>query len=178
MAFRTIIDGYNLLFEAGFDGLGRGPGWLDRARQRLILFLQTHLPVDQHARTLVAFDATGSAKGTVAVGEVDLINKTIIGSGIQVVFAGPDEEADDLLERLVRQHSAPKTLTVVSSDRRIRKSAIARRCEAVDSSSFLARLERERRNARVESRIERVDSHQPLDPHEVQHWLREFRLMQ
>jgi uncharacterized protein len=177
MAFRILIDGYNLLFEAGFEGRGRGPGWLDRARKRLIKFLESKLPTADASKTLIVFDASGPAQGTLLDLADIAINNPPTDGGIQVVFADPSEEADDLLERLIRQHSAPKSLTVVSSDHRILKRAIARRCNAMDSSAFLTLLEN---GNLVESAGDGEDpppNEAILDQNEVQRWLSEFGII-
>ena len=49
--------------------------------------------------------------------------------GLSVLFALGDENADARIEQLIGEHSNPKTLTVVSSDNRIRLAATRRRPE-------------------------------------------------
>lgn len=177
MAFRTLIDGYNLLFEAGFGGRGRGPRWLEKARQTMLQHLAKHVAAEQHCRTLIVFDASGPAQGTYLKPDQVDINHTPSASGLQVVYAGSHEEADDLMERLIRQHSAPKSLTVVSSDHRIHRAALARRCTVLDSTKFLDLIESSTIKAPPQkTEPESPDREPPLDPHEVEHWLREFQV--
>jgi hypothetical protein len=64
-----------------------------------------------------------------------------------VLFAKGDEDADSRLENLIAKHSAPKTLTVVSTDRRIRQAALRRKARSVTSDEFWSQLE-SRRTAR------------------------------
>lgn len=173
--YQTLIDGYNLLFTAGLEGRSRGKGWLAQARQRLVSYLETHLPVDEHPRTLVVFDVSVDVlKARDRELEEVRGSATSVGSGIQVAFAFDFEEADDMLESLIRKHSSPKSLTVVSSDHRIRKCALARRATSIGSDDFLNRLERPllRSEAIAEEDAARADV--KLSDSEVQEWLREF----
>ncbi len=173
--YQTLIDGYNLLFTAGFEGRSRGRGWLEQARQRLIKHLETHLPLDEHARTLVVFDVSVDV---LKARDRDLEEvrgvKSGNASGIQIAFAFDFEEADDMLESLIRKHSSPKSLTVVSSDHRIRKCALARRAISIGSDDFLNRLERPSspRSAFSDEEVQRSEVR--LSDREVEEWLREF----
>ena len=62
--------------------------------------------------------------------------------GLNLVFALGDENADARIETLIAAHSAPKSLTVVSSDRRIRQAAQRRRARSLTADEFLDLLER------------------------------------
>ena len=176
MPYHTLIDGYNLLFTAGFEGRSRGRGWLEQARQRLIKHLETHLPREAHARTLVVFDASVDAFKARERGleEVRDANAAQVNSGIQVAFAFDFDEADDMLESLIRKHSSPKNLTVVSSDNRIRKCALARRALSIGSDDFLNRLERPINHSEAIANEEAARDDLTLSDREVQDWLREF----
>ncbi|HWE35006.1 MAG TPA: NYN domain-containing protein, partial [Isosphaeraceae bacterium] len=61
--------------------------------------------------------------------------------GISVVYAVDNECADERIEELIAAHSAPKTLTVVSSDRRIRLAASRRKAVAVTADDFWVKLD-------------------------------------
>ena len=61
-------------------------------------------------------------------------------TGMHVAFSGPDREADDLIEAQISASTAPRLLTVVSSDRRIKAAARKRGCKVLTSSAFLERL--------------------------------------
>ena len=63
------------------------------------------------------------------------------GSAIRLVFAGHGPDAADIMiERIIVADSAPRTLLVVSSDRRILTAARKRRCGLLTSEQFLERL--------------------------------------
>ena len=60
--------------------------------------------------------------------------------GIRAVFSGHDREADEVIEGYIAASSAPRRLTVVSSDRRIRTAARKRSCSVLTAELFLERL--------------------------------------
>lgn len=128
-----LIDGYNLLFQSQLVGKGRGPGWLDKARRRLLVLLSKALTSPERLTTTIVFDASQSGQATADF---------LFDSSIEVRFANAYAEADDLLEELIRQNPHSKRLRVVSSDQRIRRCARARKAESIDSESFLDQLER------------------------------------
>src|SRR5216683_3684936 len=98
-----LIDGYNLLHAMGVLRGRVGPQGLEKARLRLLGLLQGALGKDAGQATIV-FDAAGAPAGT--ADEQDY-------QGIHVRFAVHHEQADDLIEALIRQTSAPKQLAVV-----------------------------------------------------------------
>jgi predicted RNA-binding protein with PIN domain len=156
-----IIDGYNLLYAAGFGKADYAPGELLRARTRLLRKLLDELSPAEVSRTTVVFDAREPPPG-----RPDRVN---VG-GITVVFAREGGVADDLIVEMVRSHSAPKQVTVVSSDHRIQRGIRARRGEAVDSDVFLDRL-----SGRARA-VKPSPAPQPPPPPEteLEHWISVF----
>jgi len=57
-------------------------------------------------------------------------------AGSVTVLYGVDRTADDVVIERIRAESAPRRLTVVSSDRVIRREARKRRCRALRAESF------------------------------------------
>src|SRR5207248_772703 len=91
--------------------------------------------------------------------------------GIQVFFTR-DEEADDLIERLIRRASAPRLLTVVSDDHRVRDAARRRKCAVVECADFWDFLaQRPRPRAAAPGGEPKRDG---VSHGEAQEWLREF----
>ncbi len=174
-ATRFLIDGYNLLFAAGWQGRARGTAWLNRARLRLITHLQAHIADAYQARTVIVFDA---AKSNLSSRQDAIAEMNAANPHFEVLFSEPPDEADDVLERLIDSHSAPKTLTVVSSDHRVQRKAMARRCRAIDCTVFLDQLEKGqflRADSGKESHQEAIDK--PIaDGSDVDRWMREFGL--
>jgi predicted RNA-binding protein with PIN domain len=160
-----LIDGYNLMHAAGLMKTRFGPGGLEKARRALVGVLAGSLG-DEAPRTIVVFDARVPPQS----GE----REEPPTHGIRVEFAAGDEGADARIERLIASESAPKRLTVVSSDRRIRAAAKRRGANSLDSESFWDRIVQQRRQPR--RRAARAD--QPEKPGrracDQEAWIREF----
>jgi predicted RNA-binding protein with PIN domain len=161
---RILIDGYNLLHVSGILRRGLGPGSLERARTALLNRLAALLPPEERAGTVIVFDAKEGPR--------DLPTE-FAHQGMIVRFARDFEEADDLLEYLIRTHSAPRQLLVVSSDHRVQKAAKRRKAKTNDSEPWLQQLHL------TASVVEIHDSgtdlrREELDPKQVVKWMREF----
>ncbi len=163
-----VIDGYNLLHAAGLAWKGYGPGGLERARLRLLHQLLVLLTPEEVERTTVVFDARPQSLWQPEQQRVDL-------HGLTVLFV-PD--ADSEIEQLIRKHSAPKQLRVVSGDHRLHRAARRRRAQPIDSEVFLQWLHR--RAARPTHTADRPDdSAHPkytgqVSPKETAEWLATF----
>lgn len=130
---KILIDGYNVLFQSQLVGRGRGRQWLPAARNRLLQLLTSRLTPAELSTTQVVFDAPQVGQAPPGVTQP---------SGLSICFAVGHDEADDLLEQIIREHPTPKQLTVVSSDQRIRRCARAQRATSLDAQQFLDQLER------------------------------------
>lgn len=167
---KTLIDGYNLLFQSHLVGTGRGRDWLSAARQRLINLLQQRLTLDELKTTQIVFDAPRVGPAP----EPDNCS-----SGLCIAYAVDHAEADDLLEHIIRQHPSPKLLTVVSSDLRIRRCARSRRANSLGADQFLEQLERRPQSPATEpadttTSDTNASEKQLLSEPEVAFWLKEF----
>jgi predicted RNA-binding protein with PIN domain len=123
----TLIDGYNLLHAIGMLGRNIGPGTLARARFALLNFLVASLPEADRDATVVVFDAHDAPRGVPCEEH---------HRGITVRYAVGYDDADALVEELIRVHPTPRKLVVVSSDRHIQRTAKRRRAIAVDSETW------------------------------------------
>jgi uncharacterized protein len=168
-----LIDGYNLLNSTGIAPRGRGAGNLQRAREALLNTLVESLPPEEVARTVVVFDASEAPWG---------VAMETNHRGIVVKFAARDDDADSVIERLIADDSAPKRLTVVSSDHRLQRAAKRRKATAVDSDVWFGQLLRERAErasgggGAAATGADSAKPEGPLSSGEVDHWLREFGL--
>jgi len=158
----VIIDGYNLLSAVGITGRGLGPGGLERSRLALLNFLAASLRPDQLARTTVVFDAREAPPG---------LPRVVAHRGITVRFAAGFEDADSLIEELIRADSAPRRLTVVSSDHRLQRAARRRKARAVDSDLWYAEIVRQRRRSMPTPSARPAV---PLLEEDVSYWVRQF----
>jgi predicted RNA-binding protein with PIN domain len=160
-----LIDGYNLLHEAGILGRHIGPGTLERARIALFNFLAASLTDAERADTVVVFDAPTGLSG---------LPREQFHHGLQVRYAVGYADADDLLEELIRADSSPRKLVVVSSDHQIQRAARRRRATAVDSEPWYADLCRRRR---ARDLAEPAPEEKPVPPDveaEAEYWLKAF----
>jgi predicted RNA-binding protein with PIN domain len=156
-----LIDGYNLLHAMGILRGRVGPTGLRKARLGLLGRLQGALGT-RAAEVTVVFDA--------AHGPPDRPDHEEYG-GVQVRYARDEEAADALIETLISQAAAPRRLTIVSDDHRIRDAARRRGCPVLGCADFLEWLERQRQRA---NRPEPPAKPEHLSAEETERWLREF----
>ncbi len=119
-----LIDGYNVLHETMPPPLAG----LDEGR----LCVALSRSVFRNERSVVVCD--GRPKPLRASeSPVD---------GVELVFSGAGRSADDVIIAMIEADSAPRRLTVVSSDRKIRAAGRKRRVRVWSSAEFIARLVR------------------------------------
>ncbi|HTM55877.1 MAG TPA: NYN domain-containing protein [Pirellulales bacterium] len=161
-----LIDGYNLLHASGILGRGVGPGSLERSRRALLNFLAESLVDSELARTTVVFDARDPPP---------FLPRSSQFRGMTVRFADPGTDADQIIEKLIQADSAPRRLTVVSSDHRLHRAARRRRAKPIDSDQWYAEVLRTRiERARAGPAALKPDELQ--SEVEVRFWLRQFGL--
>lgn len=169
---RWLIDGYNLMHAAGaFGSKHVGGSAFCRRRRRFLCMLADTLGSERARETTIVFDAKSPPH------DFDL--ETTYG-GLHLIFALGDESADARIEQLIAAHSAPKSLTVISTDHRVRRAAAHRKAKAVTSDEFLDELERLGRGQvrqapdEAEPTARPLDRDAPLSPDEAAYWLSEF----
>ncbi len=163
---RLLIDGYNLLHQSPVMGRNRGKNWLEQARHRLVGYLASLLNAAQRKQTMIVFDASRRRSTTPD-------DETLWD--IRVIYAIDHQEADDLVEKIVRQHPTPRLLTVVSSDHRLQRCARARRATAIDCDAWLAQLESAQRLSNKLPAVAKTEIDKPeIDAVEVVEYLQEF----
>ena len=158
-----LIDGYNLLHAAGM--VARGPASLEKSRLALLNFLAESLPPAERQQTTVVFDAAQAPPG---------LPDRCEHRGLKVLFARGYDDADALVEELIRSDSSPRRLTVVSSDHRLHKAASRRRARAIDSDLWFGQTLRQR-----SARHQAAPTNQDKPPlaaldEEIAYWLRHF----
>ncbi len=160
-----LIDGYNLLNATGIVGRGVGPGTLERSRLAMLNFLAESLPPEEISRTTVVFDAWEAPRG---------LPRVTTHRGITVRFASPHGDADVMIEELIRSDSAPRRLTVVSSDHRLQRAARRRKAAAVDSDVWYAQIVRQRQQRQQSASETSARPPVPLLQEDVNYWIRQF----
>lgn len=96
--------------------------------------------------------------------------KRLRGKGIKVLFAPPGSKADTLIINLIKKSPHPKGLTIVSSDREVRRAARARRAKMMTAQRFARMLSRPKRPPFTEPMVKEKG----LSPSEVREWMAIF----
>jgi predicted RNA-binding protein with PIN domain len=97
-------------------------------------------------------------------------------SNLEVFFAGLGTDTDTVIEDKISASSAPKRLTIVSSDRRLRKAARARKATSLKSEIFWNNIHKQLSRKRTEK--EPPAKRQGLTDGETKQWLEFFGLEQ
>lgn len=156
----TIIDGNNLLWALHqASGEREITTEIELCRVLSQYFAQTGEPGQ------VVFDGAGPADkdpfGTVG--------------HVEVFFSGFHQDSDTVIEEKIRVNTAPRRLTVVSSDRRLRKAASARKAAALKSEEFWEQVRREL-GRRKPGRKEPEAKREGLTDGETDRWMDLFGL--
>jgi hypothetical protein len=91
-------------------------------------------------------------------------------ANLEVVFAGFHNDSDSIIEKKIRADTAPRRLTVVSSDRRLRKAAATRKATAVKSEEFWQKV-REELQRKKPQRKEPQAKKEGLTEGETEQWM-------
>jgi predicted RNA-binding protein with PIN domain len=97
-------------------------------------------------------------------------------SNLETFFVGLSTDADTVIENKIQASTAPKQLTIVSSDRRLRDAARKRKATLVKSQVFWNKLQRQlsRKSKIKEPAAKRLG----LTESETKQWLKFFDLEQ
>jgi predicted RNA-binding protein with PIN domain len=169
---RWLIDGYNVMHAGGRLGPKLSREGFRRARRRFLDELSAALGPDGSRETTVVFDAS------VHPGDFSLDTQY---KGVGIIFALGDENADARIELLIAQHGKPKTLTVVSSDHRIRQAAVRRRSKSLTADQFWELIDELKERGRIKLKVDAQPKPAPVvherapAPDDAAHWLNEFR---
>jgi predicted RNA-binding protein with PIN domain len=93
---------------------------------------------------------------------------------IEVTFSGRRADCDTVIEDKILASTAPKLLTIVSSDRRLRDAASARKAAAVKSEDFWDEVKK--RLSRRKTSKEPPGKRSGLTESETELWLKTFGL--
>lgn len=94
-------------------------------------------------------------------------------AGLDVVYAGANQEADDVIETLIARDSAPRRLLVVSTDRRLVRAARRRRAQSISSEAFLRHLASDSEKPKA-SPLPGYATQVPLNEYAVGYWMSLF----
>jgi len=97
-------------------------------------------------------------------------------SNLEVLFAALGTDADTAIEDKIKANTAPKGLTIVSSDRRLQQAAHARRAMAIKSEAFWVEIQKQL--SRKRGPREPLAKRQGLSESETEQWLKVFGIEQ
>ena len=156
-----IIDGHNLLHSI----VNIGKDQEEITDIQLCWIISRYLKAIREKGEII-FDGTGPRDKT----PFDNI------ANIEVFFAGFGTDADTVIENKIKASTAPKRLSVVSSDRRLRDAARARKATAVKSEVFWDNLHKQLRRKKPVKEPEAKRS--GLTESETKQWLEFFGIEQ
>lgn len=137
------------------------------------------VPVDFRQRMTIVFDAGQVHRPGNRDQESSPAGQDHYGFG--VLFASDYDEADTMIEEMIRRSANPQSLLVVSSDQRLIQAAQRRKARPVRSQDCLDELERLVRDFSQASRIESGPA-EPVSEKNVSadlksiDWLAEFQI--
>jgi predicted RNA-binding protein with PIN domain len=156
-----IIDGHNLLHSIQKEGMDSGP----ISDVGLCRIIGRYLKLTCQSGTII-FDGTGPRDKS---GFDDISN-------LEVFFAGLGNDTDTVIEDKIGSSTAPRRLTIVSSDRRLRKAARARKAISVKSEVFWNNIQKQL--SRKKAAKEPAAKRRGLSESETKQWLEFFGLEQ
>ncbi len=160
-----LIDGYNLLNAANIVAVGPGTYSLEKSRRSLLNFLLSISSSAEQATMTVVFDGRDAPPG---------LEKQQAYGPVRVLFSSIGTEADDLIEELLPNYTAPRSLTVVSSDHRVQRAARRFQATAIDSEVWVReRLTRRAQRSLDEPNDQRARADE-LSEEDVAMWVAEF----
>lgn len=156
-----LIDGYNLLWSTYKDDSDAHE--ITEAQMCKLLHNVLAALNDKGA---IIFDGIGPPDKTGLAGT----------SCLEVIFSGTRTDADTIIENLISTNTAPRSLIVVSSDRRLRDAAKARRAVSVKSEQFWSN--QVSRLGQPQKQVEPQEKQAGLDEGQTKHWLEYFGIEQ
>jgi uncharacterized protein len=92
---------------------------------------------------------------------------------VSVLFSGGGKDADSILVGLIQKNTAPRRLTVVSSDNQLRTAARRRKATSLTANEYLLAMTKRQEKKPVRSREPR-EKQQGLIPGETGKWMELF----
>lgn len=156
-----FIDGHNLLHSVQKDGSDSGP----ISDVHLCRIIGSYLKLTGQSGEII-FDGIGPPDKS---GFDDISN-------LEVLFAGLGTDTDTVIEDKISLNTAPRRLKIVSSDRRLRKAARARKATSIKSEVFWNNMQKQL--SRKKMTKEPAAKRRGLSESETGQWLEIFGLEQ
>lgn len=134
---RYLIDGYNVMHALGLMLPRFGPHGLRNARQKFLNQVASGFGPLEATGITVVFDAQAPPQD---------VPRETVHKGVRCVFASDASDADERIETILDRDTAPRSLTVVSSDIRLRRAAQRRGARSMVADDFCDLLKVRQRN--------------------------------
>jgi len=160
----TLIDGYNLMLGSVVGPDSRAKRNLHDSRHYFLRWLESKLAPDQRPSVCVVFDTSRSSHQ----------DQQSTFHGIRIIYSTSHVSADECIQQLIKEHTSPQKLTVVSSDHQIQRSAKARGATSVDSEIWIETLNTRQHLSDREDTPEELFPEKPDGQIDTRKWLDEF----
>jgi hypothetical protein len=94
--------------------------------------------------------------------------------GIRIIYSTSHLSADECIQQLIKEHTSPQKLTVVSSDHQIQRTAKARGATAIDSELWIESLNSQRQRTTRQDDSIAMENEKPDGKIDARKWLDEF----
>lgn len=156
-----LVDGYNLL--RAVQNLSEETAGVSDTQ--ICLIISRYLAITKNTGAII-FDGIGPR-------DKSGFNNA---ANLEVVFSGRNKEADDVIEKLILINSAPRSLKVVSSDRRIKAAAGKRKAAAINSIDFWLDMLKTI-DKKAKKKAEPPAKYLGISESETEYWLKLFGLL-
>lgn len=160
----TLIDGYNLMLGSVVSPDAKKKRSLHDARLYFLNWLESKLAPQERTNVCIVFDTAHNATH----------DQQTAFHGMKIIYAASHLSADECIQSLIRNHSSPSKLTVVSSDHQIQRNARARGAKAIDSEIWIEQLNEQRIDINRDRLAGPTDSEKPEQETNTKKWLEEF----
>ncbi len=154
----VIIDGYNLLWAIKNPDEGTSINDVSMCQM-----LDTYFGISSQKAEII-FDGIGPP-------DKSGFNNM---SHLEITFSGHEIDCDTVIEQRINESTAPTHLTIISTDRKIRDAAAARKAISIQSDEFWAIVEK--RLARQKRGKEPAAKRTGITESETELWLKMFGL--
>jgi predicted RNA-binding protein with PIN domain len=159
----VLVDGYNVIFADEELADAMRCGRTEQAREGLVARLTQYQALSGEP-VIVVFDGTVDV-GLPADGR----------AAVKILYSRSPQKADEVLREILDTAPNPRGLTVVSTDREIRKAAKAKRAKPVLADAFLKEMERLFAREEDAPPPEPGEKYgQPISRNELRQWLKIF----
>jgi len=159
-----VIDGYNLIQAA--PELFQKMATLENRREHLLKLLIS-TPQIKKSRVTVVFD------GKSPVGKPAKYNI----QGIGVIFSGDQQEADQIIQQIIRTRASSQKLVIISSDHEIVNTARDHHAQSQTAREFWQKI-RKKSISPKQRQKSALTTQSELSDREVQEWLNIFQRKQ